>query len=280
MLKQHSTLFRRLMMTADIVIASGACLLSYWILSSNNDHFSSLRHYSVSMVVMVVIWSAGLYYSGMYTSVRLKKASDILFIIYQTAYIGLVVFAAFCYLFHITDISRALVVVSFAFIAGFLVIGKLTLIMIFRFLRRKGFNYRNVLVIGTGPRAQNLIKSLVSNKELGLSITGILDKDKTMVGEFIHDHEVIGTIDDLPRITRENVIDQVFFVVPRSWLDDMEEPLLFLEKLGIRVDFAIDHFNLALTHARQSEFFGIPFLSVETTPDSIIPLAVKRLMDI
>ncbi len=268
------------MIVTDWVIAAAASLLAYWSVAAFTGKLFPVTHYMTPILAMSVIWSAGLYFSGMYTSIRFKRVSEVLFIIYQTAYIGFLGFSAFCYLMHIIDVSRAFVIVSFALTITLFVVEKLAIVYFFRHLRRKGFNYRHVLVVGTGPRAQALIKALDYNKDLGLSIIGLLDRERSKTGELVLGHPVIGTLDDLPRITREMVVDQVFFVVPRSWLTEMERPILYLELLGIRVDYAIDYFNLAFANAKQSEFFGVPFLSVDTTPDNLFPLAIKRLMDV
>ena len=42
----------------------------------------------------------------------------------------------------------------------FLIIDKVVLFLVCRRLRVKGFNFRNILIVGTGSRAQNFIKHL------------------------------------------------------------------------------------------------------------------------
>jgi exopolysaccharide biosynthesis polyprenyl glycosylphosphotransferase len=113
-----------------------------------------------------------------------------------------------------------------------------------------------------------------------MRIVGLVDLDPAKTGEIVCGHCVIGTLDDLPKLTREKVVDQVFFVVPRSWLDKIEKAIIYLETLGVRVDLATDYFNLRLARSRQSDLFGLPFLTFETTPAEALPLLVKRIMDV
>jgi len=267
------------MILADIVVAVASFLLAYYIRNSV-EPLAPIQDYALPVVIFIVLWTSCLFFSEMYRSFRLKKISEILFSIYQTTYISFFIFVGVCYLFHITEISRVLVVLMFVNIAGLTAIEKLSMILFLRWLRQKGFNYRNVLVVGTGPRAQRLVHELDGNKDLGFKIIGLLDQDAAMVGRTVAGYPVIDVLSNLPKVTRDHVVDQVFFVVPRSWVGDIEEAVLFLEKLGVRVDVAIDYFNMAIANAKQSEFFGVPFLTFETAPNNFVALFLKRMMDV
>ncbi|MBF0485066.1 MAG: sugar transferase [Candidatus Omnitrophica bacterium] len=267
------------MILVDLVIVYWSFLLAYaWRLTS--DVYYPLSAYSWPFLYLVIIWAACLFYLGMYESFRLKRIRDILLIIYQTFTIGFFLFTAVCYLARTVHVARALTLVTFGLAAIFIAAEKIILIYIFRHFRRKGVNYHNVLIVGTGARAQRLIDSFDENRELGLKVLGILDMEKEKIGQTVHGHRVLGTLNDLPRITKEFIIDQVFFVVPRDWLGQIELAILYLEKLGISSHVAIDHFNVVFARARQSEYFNIPFLTLETTPDDLFQLLIKRLMDI
>lgn len=279
MLKEHAALFRKMMIIADLAIVAGSFLLAYEIRNSA-DGLLPLDAYTWPCLLLIVIFGACLFYSGMYESFRLKKSGEVLFIVYQSVYIGFFVFAGACYMMHITFVSRALIILSFVFSATGIALEKMVLVAAFRRMREKGFNYRNVLIVGTGPRAQRLLRVLDQNRDTGLKIIGLLDQNLATLGQEVGGYKVIGVLHDLPRIVRENVVDQVFFVVPRSWLGEIEEAVLFLEKLGVRVDIAIDYFNVTLARAKQTDLYGMPFLSFETAPDNLLQLLMKRLMDI
>lgn len=266
------------MIVADLATVAVSGMAAYWLRNAI-DKLLPISDYTWPFIFLLLVWGACLSYGGMYESFRMKKVGEVIFIVYQTVYIGFFVFAGICYMFHIEHVSRALVILTFLFSAIFIIIQKLLLIVFFRWLRKKGLNFRNVLVVGTGPRAQKIIQSLDHNKDAGLKIIGLVDQDPAMAGQEVLGHKVLGALADLPRITRENVVDQVFFVVPRAWLGQIEDAVRFLETLGVRVDVAIDYFNVALARAKQSELFGIPFLSFETTPDKLLPLMFKRFMD-
>ena len=77
------------------------------------DDLHSLQTHLWFLPLFVGLWGTILYYTGMYASFRLKRMKEILFLIYQAAYLGFFVFAGVCYACRIEHISRAFVFLSF-----------------------------------------------------------------------------------------------------------------------------------------------------------------------
>jgi len=151
MLRQHATLFRRLMIFTDLCIAAGAFFLAYYV-RNQIDAVSPLLNYLWILPVLICTWGIFLYFSGMYASFRLKKMTEVFLIIGQASCLSFFVFSGLCYALKTAHISRGLIFLSFIFTMIFLALEKIALIYFFRRLRRKGFNYKNVLIVGTGKK--------------------------------------------------------------------------------------------------------------------------------
>ena len=280
MLKQHATIFRRLMIFTDLCITAGAFFLAYYV-RDRNDALCPLIYLLWLLVLFVTLWGFFLRVFGMYSSFRLKKITEVFFIIYQSAYLVFFIFAGFCYAFKIAHISRIFVFLAFVFAMFFLVMEKLALVLFFRRLREKGFNYKNVLIVGTGQRARNFIRSVNRHRELGLRIIGLISsEDVNEVGEIINGCKVLGMIKDIPDIVNSNILDQVIFIVPYSFFGKIEESMRYLETVGIKADIAMDYFSLKLARAQHSEFLGVHFLSFASTQEKVLLQLIKRLFDI
>lgn len=279
MLKERANFFRRMMIVFDMGLVAGAFLIAYALRNAHGE-LGPLNEYLWFLITLVVVWGGFLYFSNMYHSFRLKKTIQILFLIFQSGFLSFFVFAGLCFLFKIDHISRLFVTIVFCLAALFIAIEKIVLIRVFRVIRQKGYNYRNFLLVGTGERAQRFMRIFNQNRDFGLNISGLIDDSKEKVGQIINGHKVLGTLDDIPQIVREQAIDQVFFVTPRSWMDKIEKPILYLETVGIKVDLALDYFNLRIAKSKQTDMFGIPILSFESTPDKLVPFLIKRIFDI
>jgi exopolysaccharide biosynthesis polyprenyl glycosylphosphotransferase len=149
-----------------------------------------------------------------------------------------------------------------------------------RFLRKKGYNHRNILLVGTGPRARNFMKLVQKHDEWGLKIIGLVDDEKDMLGKNICGNKVIGLLRDIPVILNRQVIDEVIFIVPRKWLSVIEESLLACEARGVKASIAADFFNMKIAQSMSTEIEGIPLLGFRTTVGEEWQLLLKRLFDI
>jgi len=98
-------------------------------------------------------------------------------------------------------------------------------------------------------------------------------------GETIYGYEVVGALKDIPGIISTSVIDEIVFIVPRSWLNKIEEAMLYCESAGIKVHLAVDLFDLKFSKSKQTDLFGFPLLTFESTPSKFGQLFIKRLFD-
>jgi exopolysaccharide biosynthesis polyprenyl glycosylphosphotransferase len=279
MLKKHSQFFMRLMIGLDALVVVFGAMAAYVLISQSTVLYPPV-YYLWLLPILAFIWSCLLIYLGMYESFRIKPVHQVLGTICVSAVVGFIIFGNISYLCKLTYLSRFLMVSSFGLGALLLAVEKILFIIVIRRLRRKGFNFRNVLIVGTGQRACQLIEQINAHKEFGLNIIGLIDDDPLVHGQTIAGHTVLGGLSQLPHLLRTNPVDRVIFVVPRGWLSYIEEAVLYCETLGVTVSVAVDLFKTRFTFARDEDFMGIPMISFESTSDKVGQLFVKRLLDI
>ena len=100
------------MIVTDLVIVTVAFFLAYFVRNSLVEP-QPIATYLWFLPLLYSLWGGFLYFSGMYTSFRLTKVPEVLFIIYQSAYLSFFVFAGVCYLFKIAHMSRIFVLLVF-----------------------------------------------------------------------------------------------------------------------------------------------------------------------
>ena len=261
-------------------LVTGCFFAGYWIRNRSSSGLLPLEFYLPLWPIITSLWIIALYSSGMYRPLRLKPITEIFFHIIRSAFISFVLFGFFSYLFKLTGISRSFVVIVFLLSIAVLIIEKILLLLFIRTIRRKGFNFRNVLIVGTNIRAQRFIRDLDYHRELGLKIAGVLDQDHELVGQQVCGYPVIGTFADLPKILEKQVIDYVILVIPRSSLDNVEPLIRHCETTGTVVSVAVDLFDLQFTMGKEGSLLGVPMITFESTPDKLWQLILKRLGDI
>jgi exopolysaccharide biosynthesis polyprenyl glycosylphosphotransferase len=137
----------------------------------------------------------------------------------------------------------------------------------------------SVLIIGTGDRAKELSQKLRAKSEWGIDIIGHLDPDPARVGSRVLDAPVIGTVADIGRVLKDNVVDDVIIAIPRSMLSDAEIIASACEEEGIQLRFMADVFNLEVARVRLIELGKTPLLTMEPVFQNELKLLFKRCLD-
>lgn len=279
MLKEYAKAFRTVIFIADAVCIMLAFGIAYFLADALNG-IGSLSYYLPLVPSLILIWVVLLNHFGMYHSFRARKILDVELIVLKSALWSFLIFCGYIYLAKIEGISRLFIAFVFIATTAGMMLQKLFLVMVFQHARRKGFNFRRLLIVGTGKRVERFIDQVNSHSEWGLHIIGLIDKDEERTGETVNGETIIGSLEQIPQIIHSRIVDEVVFVVPRAWLEDIEKYIHFLEIEGVRVSVAVDYFELRIARAKQTHLYGFPLLTFESTPDTIWMLLIKRVCDI
>jgi exopolysaccharide biosynthesis polyprenyl glycosylphosphotransferase len=147
-------------------------------------------------------------------------------------------------------------------------------------IHSKGYNQENLLIVGTGRRARDFIRTVHMHRTWGLRIVGLIDDEHGLYGKEVEGYRVIGRLQDIPFLVNRLVIDRVIFVVPRLWLHRIEDAILACEEVGVSVSISLDLYNLHIAQTRQTDFNGYPLLEFVTFHAQEWQLFIKRIIDI
>ncbi|MGH7371573.1 MAG: sugar transferase, partial [Candidatus Methylomirabilales bacterium] len=283
-LKEKAQVLKRIMFATELSATVLAFVLAYHVRQSVADgSLASLlpfSDYQVLLVPLVVIWSLLLHWMDAYRGFRTVRTIHVIAPVIKVVAVGTILLSFSLFLFKFHRISR-LVIFLFALCDLVVLCGiRLGVLTFLRRIRRRGYNARNLLVVGTGRRAQEFAELIHSHPEWGLRVQGYLDRDRSRLGHPLNGRKVIGTLADMPQILDRHVIDEVVFVVPRSWLNDIEQSIRLCEERGVKASIAVDLYNPEVARPLLSELEGIPLLTYSTTPFPEGKLAVKRAFDI
>ncbi len=122
--------------------------------------------------------------------------------------------AGLLYLVKAEDISRFIVLVT----VGLVMVGLGLRRLIYRLLLyrdfERGVGTRNVLIVGTGPKAQALRNHLDSLRHLGYTFKGFIELPGPQLSSSQPASGVVGTLDSLFLNTRKQFVDEIFFTTP------------------------------------------------------------------
>ncbi len=244
---------------------------------------ASLDAYLWLLLIILPVWIGLLYWFGSYRQLRISNFPQTLFVVVKANLVGMLCFGFVVFLLKLSLVSRTFMALFFVLSVATLVVERGVLMACFRLMTRRGFWQRQLLVVGSGPRAIQFAQRIQSHSEWGLRIIGFVDDDLSRaatVAAHVPGAPLLGRMAELSTMLRERVVDEVVFVLPRTWMNKIENAIADCEVAGVRATVAMDLFNMRFAKAQPTDLDGMPLLSFETTSIDDWALATKRLVDI
>ncbi|MCG6949075.1 MAG: sugar transferase [Acidobacteria bacterium] len=287
MLKERAKVVAYWVWTADLVLTTAAFLLAWWLRSHVAPQIAPslfptelypLSRYLGLLPLVLAIWTLLLVTREAYTSRRTVSLASEIWQVVQVVGAGTLVLAAAGWLLRLDFVSRPFLILFASLDLVFLIGEKLVLRLAARRVRKRGYNYRTLLIVGINPRAEEVARIVAEHPHWGLQLVGFVAPNGEHSDE-VADLPVLGGADDLPQILQEEVVDEVIFVLSRRQLEEFEESFLLCSELGIRARVAL-YFPHMKSRVVLEELEGIPLLTFTNTPGAPFPMFLKRLQDL
>jgi len=299
MLKERARLVASLLLAIDLAGVAAAFLAAYWLrdtilpgLGLRPQHLYPLEHYLPLLPLVLTIWGFLLARFGAYRSHRTISLLDEAWSIVRVCGMGAVLFVLCIYLLRLDaallgddQISRVWIGLLATGSALAILAARIAVRLLSRFVRSYGYNYRTILVVGTGSVARSLARSIDEHGYWGYRLLGFIEADEGEDAEDADDKEpavgpIVGTVGDIPTLIERDVVDEVIFAVTRPQIQELENLFLELEEQGVLVRLALDLFPHTKARVGVGDLDGVPLLTFSTTPSNAALLAVKRVLDL
>jgi len=206
----------------------------------------------------LLVWNIIFRLFGLYDSRRLFGQKDeVLDIVKATTLgVGSVCIAAF--LFRL-KIVTPLFVLGLWFISGAtFVSSRLVARYLLSQVRVRGRNLRDMLIVGTNPRAVLFARKIQAKPTLGYRVLGFVDQEWEGMEEFRKGgYPLASDFERFPFLLRERVVDEVVLALPmKSLYFQASRVAALCEEQGVVVRVLSNVFNLRLAQSKAGEFEG------------------------
>ena len=221
---------------------------------------------------------------GLYAPKRTRGGRAELADILKANTLGLLIFTLVLYLGaknpYVYHFSRRLTIVFYAFSVVFTTFERNCIRLTLRRLRKKGYNRRQVLLVGFSDAAKGYIDRVLTNPEWGYEIRGILD-DTMEWGSSYHSVMVIGKVADLEELLKLATLDEIAITLPLSGYAGLKKIVQICEKSGVHTKFIPDYFSVIPTIPYMEDLGGLPAINIRHVPlTEFYNAALKRAVDI
>ena len=290
MLRENQKIIVGFQRTSDLLITAGCFIMAYFIkrhmLPGELAGLTTGPNYYIVLLSIIIIWHVSFNWFGIYRSFREYPFSWFFVNIVKACLVGILVLNICLFVFHIRDMSRLLLGLFLLLNISCLVGFKWGVMMVLQRIRSRGYNTRNVLIVGSKVRAKSLIRSINEDKEGGYSILGCFDTDPGKIGaNVVNGYKVLGTMEMLKGYLEDNVVDELIFAMPLKKIEDADKYVVIAEVMGVRVriipDWQLHYLAYApdVANIRVAEFSGVQTLTLQSTPLNEGMLMIKSILD-
>jgi exopolysaccharide biosynthesis polyprenyl glycosylphosphotransferase len=219
---------------------------------------------------------------GLYKSRRLSdRTSEVLDVIKATS-VGTMMIVVGAAIIHITLATPLFLLVFWAASTSAAVGSRLMLRVVLVWVRRRGRNLRDVLIVGTNGRAVQFAKKLQSHPEMGYRVVGFVDQDWSGIDAFRHSgHRLTCDFSGVPQYLRSSVVDEVVVALPmRSFHYEASRIAAHCEEQGITVRMLSNLFDLKLARSSAENWEGDALVTHTTGRLEGWPVVAKRMFDL
>ncbi len=205
---------------------------------------------------------------------RILYADRVMIILFQVFIINFLLFTAFVTISGYDEIPVSIYAKFFILFYGLLAIWWIASRKIVKFFRRRGLNYRQIIIVGWNGTSKRLYDEIQSDLGYGYRVVGIFDNAAHS------DVKITGRLADIPQFMQHQDVDEMYCALPSE-----EAEVGALIKLADNSDVAFFYVPMIsgfmTTSFGLTSFGNIPLLNYRENPlQHLHNRCIKRLFDI
>lgn len=180
-------------------------------------------------------------------------------------------------LFNLTKISFLVWLTCFLLLGALFCSWHIIFRLLLKTYRRKGYNFRQVIIVGGGMTGQNIYKEL-KGSDFGYKVLGFFD-DNEEYKDNLPDY--LGKVSEIQDYARENKIDEIYCTLPGNQEDKVLSLITFSEKHMIRFYLVPEFYRYVKRKLTLKFVDNVPIISLRYEPLQYLSnRVVKRAFDI
>lgn len=228
-----------LLILIDIIIIIGCYTASLLFLDMQ---ITNIKKFIIEMAIVVIVYQIFLNCFRMYQNMmRYEVVKDYIKYI-LSSFLSLTVLTIVDKAFNLEFVTLRTNVLAGVLVAGMFVMYRLAGRSI---LSRKMSKYEkinknqdnkanNLLIIGAGMGAREIIIAIKNNMRDKYNIVGIIDDDISKINHYILGVKVLGTRYDIPKIAKEKNVDLIFFAINKIDAISRRKILEICQETGVK----------------------------------------------
>ncbi|KMP11489.1 hypothetical protein UR09_03215 [Candidatus Nitromaritima sp. SCGC AAA799-A02] len=286
MLKKHGQLFLTTVIIFDSIVIAVSWLAAYYI------HFKTsfgpapragtadLNVYLWALIPIWVVFMFNVKICGLYKPLRGKPVSTEFYNIIKVTILSILILTASTFFYREESFSRVVTGYFWILVTFFMVVSHMLVRVFLQEVRKRGFNLRHILIVGSGDLGKAVAEKINLHPEFGMNIVGYLSSHPEKVGQEMDGIKVLGLYQDVSHFIQKYRVDQLYIALPLHAHDRMEKVLENLGEETVDIKVVPDLLKFMNLQAGVEELDGLPIVNLTESPLYGWNVVIKRSSDI
>jgi len=279
MYKERESVIAKLSVGLQVIFTI-ACFLAVWFFTKKNtgNHNDNMNEIKNSIIIITLLWFIILDQYGLGRIFRLSRYLTIIKVYIKAVVTGIVLLIALNIILKYQSLSLDRLVYFGLLNVIVLSSYKNVVYAIRRFLRRKGYNRRQILVIADKD-AVEYIETIIHTKDWGYQIWAIMTDSRLIKEKYADEYMIIPLTNNLKSMLDKNPIDEVIYCRSLFNQAEIQQFISDCSEIGIGFHHQPNFVDVKKLKPHLSLFSHLPFISYQNSPDNYLALKVKAAFD-
>ncbi len=276
-LYRYSRYIKLIFLCWDVFLLNFSFVLSYYIRFGNFERLQTDDSQAI-FIISNITWILLSINLGAYRFVRIEHVEKIISRTTKLISLHLIILFAIILLLKFEDISRSRMLIFYITLFISIFSFRLIFIQLLKKIRKSGYNFRTVVIIGANKTGFEIHKLLSKDLSYGYRVLGYFDNNIEGITSEI---KLLGNIDNLQNYVLKNQVHEIYFASNDYNTKTVRELINFCEKNLIRLKI-VPHFkNYTESRHVTIDFYGnLPILSLRQEPLEIpVNRIIKKMCD-
>ena len=278
MYKERESVIARLSVLSQVILTI-ACFLVTWRLTRENIYdIRAVNEVKNSVIIIALLWFIIIDQYGLGRIMRVSRYHTVVKYYIKAVLTGVALLFAINILLEYKSLSYGRLVYFSLLNITVLSLHKNMLYAIMRFLRRKGYNKRQILLIAD-KEALDYIDHLIHTKDWGYQIWGIMTDSHRVRKKYEGNYIIIPITSEINPLLDKNPIDEVIYC--RSWFNqaELQHFISACSEIGVGFYHQPNVVEIQKVRSRLTILNHLPFISYKNIPDNYLALKIKGAVD-
>jgi putative colanic acid biosysnthesis UDP-glucose lipid carrier transferase len=282
LINKTSKYIKLLLLLLDFFVINLSFLLSIYIIYK--DYNSNLINNFYSLILFGnLIWILLIGVYNAYQIMRVEPIEKILTRSIKMILSQIIILFLVVYILNFSSIPKLFIIIFSVLFFVFNITLKSMFLYLLFYLRKKGLNNKNVIIIGLNKNSLELKRILKKEVSFGYKILGFFDDDDSFFRTQNDDNIFyLGKIDEIYNYVENNDVHEVYFSTSFESDKKTKELIIFFEKNFIRVKIIPNFKQFTFNRHVKIDFYDdLPILLLRKEPlENLFNKTIKRLFDI